>query len=185
MTAGSREPAMNPLKTLRMRLVPGTRSRAEVELSDPARLASLLGAVVPASWPPESVRDALPQFLERCRESGDRGPWTLGWYGILDTREGGILCGSAGFKGPPTAAGMVEIGYSVLPDHQGRGIATEMVVALSQWALSQPGVTHVEAEVALDNMASMRVLEKAGFAPCGAGADPGAARYRRGRHASA
>ena len=40
---------------------------------------------------------------------------------------------------------------------------TEAVVAMSRWASEQIGVKYVEAETNLDNKASQRVLEKAGF----------------------
>ena len=42
-----------------------------------------------------------------------------------------------------------------------------MVVAITKWALSQPGVIRVEAETDSNNIASQRVLEKAGFIPTG------------------
>jgi ribosomal-protein-alanine N-acetyltransferase len=74
----------------------------------------------------------------------------------------------------------VEIGYSVLPAFQLRGIATEMVIGASRWALAEPAVRAVEAEVRRDNRASMRVLEKAGFVLQGAGAELGTRRFRLG-----
>ena len=49
----------------------------------------------------------------------------------------------------------------------GRGYATESAGAMCRWALAQPGVTAVEAETALDNAASIRVLAKLGFQPTG------------------
>ncbi|MEA2700534.1 MAG: [ribosomal protein S5]-alanine N-acetyltransferase [Myxococcales bacterium] len=165
-----------------MRLVPGTRALAEAEISDSARLATLLGAEVPTDWPPESVRDVLPLFLENSVDSADGGRWNLGWYGLLQIRETLVLCGSVGFKGAPTSAGMVEIGYAVLPAYQRRGIATEMVTALSEWALSQPKVTLVEAETALENAGSVRVLKNAGFVICSTAGATAPARFqlRRG-----
>lgn len=93
--------------TPRMRLVAGTRALAEAEISDAAHLAVLLGAEVPTSWPPESLKDVLPLFLKNCTQSGACGPWNLGWYGLLETDERSVLCGSVGFKGAPTSAGMV------------------------------------------------------------------------------
>ncbi len=155
------------LKTCRMRLVSGTQALAEAELSELGKLADLLGASIPPSWPPEILREVLPTFLESCRRMRNYGPWTLGWYGVLKEDDTAVLCGSVGFKGPPNTQGMVEIGYSVIPEYQGRGIASEMVDALSRWALSCPEIQLVEAEVLTDNPASMRVLEKVGFTQSG------------------
>lgn len=172
---------MTNVMTPRMRLIPGTLPLAQAELEGNARLSTLLGADVPAGWPPESLRPALPLFVARYEQRGSSGPWYLGWYGVLHADGRAILCGSVGFKGAPTLTGMVEIGYSVLSPFQMRGIATEMVIGASQWALAQPAVSAVEADVCPENLASLRVLGKAGFAAYGAGVEPGTRRFRLGR----
>jgi [ribosomal protein S5]-alanine N-acetyltransferase len=56
-------------------------------------------------------------------------------------------------------SGSVQIGYGVTEPCRGRGYATAAVVALT--AHLQPG--RVYATVPVDNVASRRVLEKAGF----------------------
>ncbi|MER3514457.1 MAG: hypothetical protein C4310_08775 [Chloroflexota bacterium] len=56
-----------------------------------------------------------------------------------------VLVGSGGFKGPPHA-GAVEIGYSVLPQYQGKGYATEMVAGLVRRALKHAEVDRIVAE---------------------------------------
>jgi RimJ/RimL family protein N-acetyltransferase len=60
---------------------------------------------------------------------------------------------------------MVEIGYSVLRNHQRLGLATEMVEALVQWAREQAGVQAIEAETTPENRPSIRVLEHNQFKP--------------------
>ena len=67
---------------------------------------------------------------------------------------------------------MVEIGYSVLPEFQGQGLATEMVDGIVQWAKQQPEVKHIEGETNVDNKASISVLEKNSFISAGAGLEP-------------
>lgn len=81
---------------------------------------------------------------------------------IIDRAEQ-VAVGQMGFKGLPDASGMVEIGYGVNPSYPGKGCATEVAAALSDWALEQHGVTRVTAECLDDNSASIRVLEKVGF----------------------
>ena len=56
-----------------------------------------------------------------------------------------------------------EIGYWLGEDHWGRGIATEAVLALTDWAFSTLGLLRIHAMVFEANTASRRVLEKAGY----------------------
>ena len=88
------------------------------------------------------------------------------------------LVGTIGYFGPPSADGVVEIGYSVAVSHRERGYATEMVRAMTARALATKGVTSVVAEAHEFNVASLKVLERAGFVKVGAGRDPGHLRLR-------
>jgi [ribosomal protein S5]-alanine N-acetyltransferase len=78
----------------------------------------------------------------------------------------GLVVGSGGFKGPP-AEGKVEIGYGVAPSARGCGHATEAAKLLVQRAFEVSDVRCVFAETAIDNGASRRVVEKAGFSHAG------------------
>jgi RimJ/RimL family protein N-acetyltransferase len=57
---------------------------------------------------------------------------------------------------------IVEIGYFVLPPARGRGIATTIARALAEHAFSL-GIARVAAYVNVGNVASERVVERAGF----------------------
>jgi ribosomal-protein-alanine N-acetyltransferase len=59
--------------------------------------------------------------------------------------------------------GTVEIGYWLIPRARGRGIGSRAVGLLARWAVAEASFARVEALVAPDNIASQRVLEKAGF----------------------
>jgi [ribosomal protein S5]-alanine N-acetyltransferase len=82
---------------------------------------------------------------------------------LLIERGSRTVVGSAGFQGHPSAEGEVELGYGVHPDFRNRGYATEAARALVAWAFEQPGVERVIAHCVRDNMASHRVVEKAGL----------------------
>ena len=56
-----------------------------------------------------------------------------------------------------------DIGYTVIPQAQGRGIASEALRAVCDYAFNLVGVKAVNAYVLADNVGSMRVLEKTGF----------------------
>jgi RimJ/RimL family protein N-acetyltransferase len=159
----------------RLTLIPATVELARAELADRTAFAHLLDAVVPVNWPPESAADALPLFLSWLEAAPDRVGW-FGWHAV--TRDAGppVLVGGGGFLGPPQD-GVVQIGYSMLPEFQRRGYATEMATALVRWAFGQPGVDVIVAETEWANPASVRVLEKVGFTPAGVAAEPGGARF--------
>lgn len=56
-----------------------------------------------------------------------------------------------------------DLGYALMPHAQGKGIASEAVRAVCQYALEQAGVTAINAYVLAENKGSIRVLEKTGF----------------------
>lgn len=164
--------------TVRLRLVAGTKVLAAAEIEDKAEFAKLLGALVPETWPPDNLRDVLGYFYALYEEHPEWEGW-LTWYAVRIDSDYPILCGGVGFKGPPDKRGMVEIGYSVLPEFERQGLATEMVAGMVQWAKQQPQMKHVEAETNIDNKASIRVLEKNSFVCVGAGSEPNTIRFVR------
>ena len=99
-------------------------------------------------------------------------PWGL--FVIVETSSG-LSVGGIGFKGIPNERGEVEVGYGVCPSYQGRGVASEALDALCEFARGR--VDAIVAETDLDNVASQRVLEKCGFRS--AGGDHDLLRWRR------
>ncbi len=81
---------------------------------------------------------------------------------LVVERESGLVVGGVGFFGPPQG-GEVEIGYGIVPSRQRRGYATEVVRAMVADVIDLEGVQSVIATVDLDNVASIRVLEKSGM----------------------
>lgn len=76
----------------------------------------------------------------------------------------GQLIGLSGFLSRPgSAAGEWELAYRFLPDAWHRGLATEAAIACRDLALQTPGVITLSALVEPGNVASVRVVEKAGL----------------------
>jgi ribosomal-protein-alanine N-acetyltransferase len=63
--------------------------------------------------------------------------------------------------------GTAELGYRVAQRVAGRGVATATVRELSQLAAAQYGLRRLRAKTTRDNVASQKVLAKAGFVPVG------------------
>jgi [ribosomal protein S5]-alanine N-acetyltransferase len=165
---------MRTIVTDRLILVPSTEEILMAEIEDQDRLAFLLGAQIPYNWPPEMYDDAIPFFLKLLREKPSRLGW-LGWYWLKrePAPERPALIGNGGFKGEPDAQGTVEIGYSVLPQFEGHGYATEGSKGLLDWVLGRAEVKRVIAQASPQNRASERVLEKLGFSLKGDGLEAG------------
>ena len=128
------------IDTPRLRLIPISAAEAE------AILRRDLSAVnAGEGWPHEDTLDGLRL--------------APGWFVSLD----GVVIGDCGTHGPADEHGGVEIGYGLAAPYRGRGYGGELVLALSQWVLRQPGVRRVVTRVLVDNAPSRRALERAGF----------------------
>jgi RimJ/RimL family protein N-acetyltransferase len=149
------------IRTSRLDLLPLPASVAAVLPQQRAMAARLLGLKLPDQWPQADLYDVLP--LQAAADFDDEpfGVW------LIVERESGTVVGDIGFMGPPAEDGSVEIGYSVIPGRRRRGYATEAGRALVGWALSQPNIRAVSAACSGDNAASIRVLERLGFARTG------------------
>ncbi len=170
------------LTTSRLELVPANLELIQAELESQAALASALGVRVPDGWPPgEYDRPAIEHFKALLAQNPQHAGW-YGWYAILSSNgsEPGILVGAGGFFGPPAEDQAVEIGYSIIPSFRGRGLTTEMVMALVEYAFSTSRVRRVVAHTAPENSGSVRVLEKAGFRFAGPGREAGLVKYECG-----
>ncbi|MBR3474291.1 MAG: GNAT family N-acetyltransferase [Oscillospiraceae bacterium] len=117
------------------------------------------------------LRQAYGEMLQGCRREPDKRLWYAVWAIRLKSRPGTVI-GDFCFKGL-NPDGMVEIGYGLRQGFCGKGYMTETVRAVTAWALSQPGVTRVEAETDPGNLTSQKVLAAAGFVPTGVRGEEG------------
>ncbi len=76
---------------------------------------------------------------------------------------GGAPVGSVGLRIDPADGDIAEAGYMVAPSARGRGLATAALRLVSRWALRDLGVARVQLTTHLDNAASQRAAERAGF----------------------
>lgn len=117
------------------------------------------------------MKQAYAEMRQGCLNDPENRVWYAPWYMELRD-EPGTVAGDFCFKGPANE-GAVEIGYGLRDGFTGRGYMTETVRAACAWALRQPGVVRVEAETEPANIASQRVLSRAGFLPTGTQGEEG------------
>ena len=111
-------------------------------------------------WPHDDTLDAVRMDAEHAGSDEETG------FLVLSTETGQVI-GDAGWKGGPDADGVAEIGYGLSAAYRGRGLGTELVGMLVAWALAQPGVHRVRAEVLVGNVPSLAALRRNGFVEVG------------------
>jgi RimJ/RimL family protein N-acetyltransferase len=117
--------------------------------------------VVASRVPPEAPgRDEVER---RCRAAESQ--WLVGTaaaMALLDAASGEFV-GNCTLIYDQPASGQAMLGYSLLPRWRGRGHATRAVRLLARWGFDQVGLARLWAGTLPGNVASQRVLEKAGF----------------------
>jgi RimJ/RimL family protein N-acetyltransferase len=112
------------------------------------------------SWRNYSTVEPVREFLRgvvRTWEAGDPG----GHYSWMLCRRGtDIPIGSIGVGFDVHGA---LAGYVLGREHWGQGLMTEALVYVTTWALAQPPLYRVWAFCDAENLASARVMEKAGL----------------------
>ena len=111
-------------------------------------------------WEPTCPADAI-EFIQGLRDVEFDTPGTWFQFGIR-LRESGTLVGDLGVHVLEDAA-QAEIGFSLSPVLQGRGLATEAVIGLLDYLFGHLGKHRVIASVDPRNEPSLRLLRRVGM----------------------
>jgi RimJ/RimL family protein N-acetyltransferase len=107
---------------------------------------------------PRGVREQIEEMAQRA--PGEPGGWV---QFSVEERESGRLVGDVGLSPAEGEPGVIKVGYTILPEVQGRGYATEAVRALVDYAFDALGADVVRAYASEENEPSIRVAEKVGM----------------------
>lgn len=164
--------------TSRLRLIAITPDMLRSEQTRDGRFGELIGCAVPANWPPKDWEPHVHEILLRQYE---RYPEQVAWqrYVALTRADGRpLLIGSVGAFWRQEAPTECEVGWSILPPHEGQGLATEAARALIAIVREDARITSVVAHTFPELAGSVRVMEKCGMRFDGAGEEAGTVRYR-------
>jgi RimJ/RimL family protein N-acetyltransferase len=127
----------------------------------PAVLAAcqdpLIARFVPIPQP--YGEDEARGFIEMIRRDWKRGGDEQG-FAIVDASTDALL-GSISRHGP--LGHRATFGYWLAPDARGRGVATRALQLIVEWTLATTEVMRLDLYTDLDNDASGRVAQRAGF----------------------
>lgn len=101
-----------------------------------------------------SATEAFAARCVVCWQAGTAFPWAV------VAKSTGNLLGCIELRVSPPKA---DFGYIFSETAWGQGFGTEAAAAVVNWAIAQPQIFRVWATCHPDNMASVRVLEKAGL----------------------
>jgi [ribosomal protein S5]-alanine N-acetyltransferase len=104
------------------------------------------------------------EFTERLNALVAEQASGAGAYYVLVDDDGSVM---GRFNLVFVGAGVAKLGYRVAESVAGRGVATATVQAICRLACEQHSIRTVRAATAQTNLASQRVLLKAGFVPVG------------------
>lgn len=144
------------LETERLRLRPYRDADAEAMFalySDPRVMRFW-------SFPPWTERSQAEQYLARAwaqMEVGEIFPWAIA------DRDSNTLIGALTFFSLHREQKRLEIGYSLSPDWQGRGLAAEALRCAITFGFDTVGLVRIEADIDPRNLASGKLLERLGF----------------------
>lgn len=106
---------------------------------------------------PDEVAAWLADGVHRLRREG------TGVHLMMLDRAAGRIVGSIGLFHADREVRSVEAGYGVCGTERRKGYASEALDAVARWALTEGGFQRAWLTANTDNVASIRVAEKAGF----------------------
>lgn len=152
----------NVIETKRLHIFPLNYAQLQLYLEAGNKLEKALDLKSTGRIISPQVKESVQRHtLPGMQAAGETGYLFHTFWLVVDKQTRAIVA-ELGFKGLPNN-GTVEIGYGTMPSMQGRGIMTEAVGGILQWAAQRPDIHYVLAETHKTNTASIRVVQKNGF----------------------
>ncbi|MGW5479109.1 GNAT family N-acetyltransferase [Streptomyces sp. NPDC004008] len=108
------------------------------------------------------VRDRADALQSLRSKATDTAEGTNATFRITDAASGTTL-GQMGVNVIDHLLSVARVGYWVLPETRGQGVATRALAVAAHWALTDLGLNRLELGHALGHEASCRIAERCGF----------------------
>jgi RimJ/RimL family protein N-acetyltransferase len=114
---------------------------------------------LPSAWRTEAGAREYIGSLPGLASRGERID-----LAIEDSRPGSLI-GHVALRGISWRRRQADVATWVASEARGQGTATKALQMISDWAFSELGMLRLKADPDFDNLASQRMLERAGFSP--------------------
>lgn len=145
------------LETPRLKLEPFDDSHYEglrIMDSDAGVMRYITGGIVKT---PEETWEGIRRVQARWDK------YKFSWWAIKE-KFSGVIVGAACLQHLANADGApLEIGWRLVPEHNGKGYATEAAQAIVDYAAEQVGATYLVAVADPENIPSQRVMQRLGM----------------------
>ena len=145
------------LETPRLKLEPYDDSHYEglrVMDSDAGVMRYITGGIVKT---PEETWEGIRRVQARWVK------YNFSWWAIKE-KSFGVIVGAACLQHLANVDGApLEIGWRLVPEHNGKGYATEAAQAIVDYAAEQVGATYLVAVADPENIPSQRVMQRLGM----------------------
>jgi len=145
------------LETPRLKLEPYDDSHYEglrVMDSDAGVMRYITGGIVKT---PEETWEGIRRVQARWEK------YNFSWWAIRE-KSSGVIVGAACLQHLANVEGApLEIGWRLVPEHNGKGYATEAAQAIVDYAAEQVGATYLVAVADPENIPSQRVMQRLGM----------------------
>lgn len=131
----------------------------EAAIAGKENLARKLGVIVHENWTEFGIEPLRFSYDRLSASEEEKGWWTY----LPKHKKDNKIIGSGGYKGKPTLAGTVELGYEIALDYRNQGLATEMTMGLIEHAYKDSRVKLILAHTLGYENPSTSVLKKCGF----------------------
>ncbi len=157
ITSSGKKERWMELETARLMLEPFNDSHYEglrVMESDADVMRYISNGIVKT---PEETWENIRRVNARWQKYG------FSWWAIKD-KSSGIIVGAACLQHLENVDGApLEIGWRLVPEHNGKGYATEAAKAIIAFAAERTGATYLVAVADPENMPSQRVMQRLGM----------------------
>jgi RimJ/RimL family protein N-acetyltransferase len=109
------------------------------------------------AFPTQASEDQVEQQVLERRLYGHE------WVDFIVEKKDGTSIGETVYYLVAPNFGWIEIGYAIVEGERGKGYGTEVIQVLTDYLFLSRDIPRIQAMISKSNLASKRVLEKAGF----------------------